>query len=195
MWGLKKCRVYFAHDSKVARLIAIRRLESSTNVFSRTMVQYTLAQSPEVILTVPGKDSSKAREKAMDQLIDLMETGQLPTDLSEGFGPHQFIEVKEPVLVNTDQDDAVTQAVQVLSNLVTLKQKVQASRIEAMKIRAQIDPLFTDEFVDDDELSQLKEQFKVLKAFAQINLRYQEIRVQAEQARAVLDRALRSPEA
>lgn len=159
------------------------------------MVQYTLAQSPEVILTVPGKDSSKAREKAMDQLIDLMETGQLPTDLSEGFGPHQFIEVKEPVLVNTDQDDAVTQAVQVLSNLVTLKQKVQASRIEAMKIRTQIDPLFTDEFVDDDELSQLKEQFKVLKAFAQINLRYQEIRVQAEQARAVLDRALRSPEA
>jgi hypothetical protein len=159
------------------------------------MVQYTLAQSPEVILTVPGKDSSKARDKAMDQLIDLMETGQLPTDLSEGFGPHQFIEVKEPALVNTDGDDAVTQAVQVLSNLVTLKQKVQASRVEAMKIRAQIDPLFTDEFVDDEELSQLKEQFKVLKAFAQINLRYQEMRSQAEQARAVLDRALKSPEA
>ena len=37
------------------------------------MVQYTLAQSPEVILTVSGKDSLKAREKAMDQLIALME--------------------------------------------------------------------------------------------------------------------------
>jgi hypothetical protein len=37
------------------------------------MVQYTLAQCPEVILTVPGKDSKKAREKAMDQLVELMD--------------------------------------------------------------------------------------------------------------------------
>ena len=40
------------------------------------MVQYTLAQSPEVILTVSGKDSRKAREKAMDQLVDLMDDGR-----------------------------------------------------------------------------------------------------------------------
>ncbi|WP_448597329.1 hypothetical protein [Thermoleptolyngbya sp.] len=156
------------------------------------MVQYTLAQSPDIILTVPGKDSAKARDKAMDQLIELMESGNLPTDLSDGFGPHQFIEVKEPVLTNTEDEDAITQAVQVLSNLATLKLRVQASRAEAMKIRAQIDTLFTDEVVSEEEIASLKEGFKVLKAYAQANLRYREARAQAEQARLVLDRALKS---
>ncbi len=156
------------------------------------MVQYTLAQSPEVRLTVSGKDSIKAREKAMDQLIALMEEGTLPTDLSEGFGPQQFIEVKESVLVNVEEEDAITQAVLVLNNLATLKLKVQVSRTEATKIRAQIDTLFTDEIVSEEEITNLKEGFKVLKTYAQANLRYREARTQAEQARIVLDQALKA---
>jgi len=156
------------------------------------MVQYTLAQSPEVVLTVPGKDSTKAREKAMDQLIELMETGQLPTDLSEGFGPQQFIEVKESIPLSPAAEDSINQAVQLLSNLATLKLKVQASRSEALEIRNQIDRLFTDEEITEEEVNHLKEGFKVLKTFAQANLRYQEAREQAEEARTVLDHALKS---
>jgi hypothetical protein len=159
------------------------------------MVRYTLAQCPEeVILTVPGKDSTKAREKAMDQLIDLMDAGKLPTDLAEGFGPQQFIEVKEMEPVNTEEEDAITQAVQVLSNLATLKMKVQEIRSEALQVRSLVDILFQDEPVADEEITQLKDGFKVLKNFAQLNLRYREARVQAEQARTVLDRALQAPE-
>lgn len=158
------------------------------------MVQYTLAQSPEVILTVPGRDSAKAREKAMAQLVELMDAGQLETDLSEGFSPLQFIEVKEPpATATTEQEDAVTQAVQVLSNLATLKLKVQELGNEAMKVRTQIDILFSDEPVSEEEIANLKEGFKVLKNFAQFNLRYHEARSQAEQARTVLDEALQSP--
>jgi hypothetical protein len=157
------------------------------------MVQYTLAQSPDVILTVPGKDSSKAREKAMDQLIELMESGELPTDLSEGFGPHQFIEIKE-IVVDNAEEDAIAQAVQILSNLAILKQRVQASQTEAMAIRLQMDPLLNDEWMTDEEFAQLREGFKALKAFAQLNIRYREMRLQAEQARLLLDQALRSPE-
>jgi soluble cytochrome b562 len=156
------------------------------------MVHYSLAQSPEVVLTVAGKDSPKAREKAMDQLLELMEAGKLSSDLSEGFGPQQFIEVKEPTATPAEENDAIAQAVQVLSNLATLKLKVQTSRTEAMKVRQQIDLLFTDEAVDEEELNQLKEGFKVLKTFAQTNLRYREARTQAEQARTVLDQALKS---
>jgi soluble cytochrome b562 len=154
------------------------------------MVQYTLAQSPEVILTIPGKDSPKAREKAMDQLIELMDAGKLPTELSDGFGPQQFIEVKEQSTPPAPEEDAVTQAVQVLSNLATLKLKVQESRADALKIRAGIDVLFTDEMVSEEEITSLKEGFKVLKTYAQANLRYREARSQAEDARAILDRAL-----
>lgn len=157
------------------------------------MVQYTLAQSPEIILTVPGKDSVKAREKAMDQLMELMDAGKLRTDLEDGFGPQQFIEVKEPPTDTASEEDAVTQAVQILSNLATLKLKVQESRTEALEVRAQVDILFSDKSVTEEEIARLKEGFKILKTFAQANLRYQEARSKAEDARAVLDKALKSP--
>jgi hypothetical protein len=155
------------------------------------MVQYTLAQSPEVILTVSGRDSLKAREKAMAQLIELMDEGKLDTDLADGFSPQQFVEVKEPTMSGiSDQDDAVTQAVQLLNNLATLKIKVQELRGEALKIRAQVDILFSDAIVSEEEINSLKEGFKILKSFAQVNLRYLDARSQAEEARAVLDQAL-----
>ncbi|BAY42603.1 hypothetical protein SAMD00079811_01810 [Scytonema sp. HK-05] len=158
------------------------------------MVQYTLAQSPEIILTVPGKDSAKAREKAMDQLLKLMDEGELPTELEDGFGPQQLIEVKETATETSSDEDAITQAVQILSNLATLKLKVQESRAEAMEVRKAVDILFLDKSVTEEEITRLKEGFKVLKNYAQANLRYQEARAKAEQARQVLDQALKSPE-
>lgn len=157
------------------------------------MVKYTLPQSPEIILNVPGRDSAKARDKAMDQLMELMDEGKLPTDLAEGFSAQQLIEVKETTASDTSSDeDAVTQAVQILSNLATLKLKVQESRDEALAVRAAIDVLFTDKSVSEEEITRIKEGFKALKNFAQVNLRYQEARAKAEQARAVLDEALKS---
>ncbi|PPS39820.1 hypothetical protein [Chroococcidiopsis sp. TS-821] len=158
------------------------------------MVKYTLPQSPEIILNVPGKDSAKARDKAMDQLMELMDEGKLPTDLAEGFSSQQLIEVKEAATDTASDEDAVTQAVQVLSNLATLKLKVQESREEAMVVRAAIDVLFTDKSVSEEEITRIKEGFKVLKNFAQVNLRYQEARSKAEEARNILDRALKSQE-
>ncbi len=159
------------------------------------MVRYTLPQSPEVVLTVSGKDSAKAREKAMDQLMELIDAGKLPTELDEGFGAKDFIEVKDLEPDGTAGDeDAVTGAIQILSNLASLKLKVQETRAEALKVRAQVDILFSDNSVSEEEISSLKEGFKVLKNFAQMNLRYQEARSKAEQARTILDQALKSPE-
>ncbi|MBD2260222.1 hypothetical protein [Pseudanabaena sp. FACHB-2040] len=157
------------------------------------MVQYTLAQSPDVIIPIPGKDSLKAREKAMDQLIEMMDDGRLTTALSDGFAPDQFIEVKEPQLTDTvkQQEDDVVEAVQVLSNLANLKVKVQEVRTDALKVRELVDLLFTDEPISEEQVNELKDGFKVLKTFAQNNLRYREARSQAEEARKVLDAALK----
>ncbi len=156
------------------------------------MVQYTIVQSPEIILTVPGKDSPKARDKAMEQLLEMMDEGKLPTKLSEGFSPKQFIEVKEPELLDENSDDALTEAVQILSSLVTLKEKVDRSHADALKVREQIDILFEDRPVTEEEIANLKEGFKTLKTFAQANQRYQAAREQAEEARTILDRVLKS---
>ena len=81
-----------------------------------------------------------------------------------------------------------------MSSLATLKLKAQESRTEALEVREQIDILFSDDLVSEEEVTQLKDGFKVLKAYAQVNLRYREARAQAESARAVLDQALQSPE-
>ncbi len=141
-------------------------------------------------MTVPGKDSKKAREKAMDQLVELMDENKLPVDLSEGFSAQQLIEIKEQDAIPAEGEDAVIQAVQALNSLATLKLKVQELRAEALQVRSQIDILFKDESVSEEEIAQLKDGFKVLKNFAQANLRYREARTGAEQARAVLDKAL-----
>jgi hypothetical protein len=158
------------------------------------MVQYTLAQSPEVILAVRGKDSPKAREKAMDQLVELMDDGKLPTALADGFDPEQFIEVAPPETSPDlkDREDAVVEAVQVLSQLATLKVKTQESREDALKVRELVDLLFTDEPISEEQIASLKDGFKTLKSFAQSNLKYRDARSQAEAARAILDEALQS---
>ncbi|MGB3636510.1 MAG: hypothetical protein WBA39_02810 [Rivularia sp. (in: cyanobacteria)] len=158
------------------------------------MVRYTLVQSPEIILTVSGKDSDKAREKAMDKLMEIMEAGDLPSELEEGFSPQQLIEVKEPSMDTSSGEDTIIEAVQLLSNLATLKLKVQDTRAEALEVRKLVDILFSDQSVSEEEISSLKEGFKALKNFAQANLRYKDAREKAEQARQVLDQALKSPD-
>ncbi|TVP67849.1 MAG: hypothetical protein EA342_07575 [Leptolyngbya sp. LCM1.Bin17] len=156
------------------------------------MVQYTLAQSPDVVLTVSGKDSKKAREQAMDQLIAMLDEGQLATSLADGFSGDQLVEVQPlpPSATVQQQEDAVVQAIQVLNQLATLKLKVQTSRAEALRVRSLVDLLFTDEPISDAELADLKDGFKVLKSFAQSNFRFRAARDQAESARQVLDQAL-----
>lgn len=157
------------------------------------MVQYTLAQSPATVLEVPGKDSRKARDKAMDKLVERMDSGELPINLTDGFDPQQFIEVKEPEPTSDlkSQEDAVVEAVQVLSSLATLKLKTQDSREEALKVRELVDLLFTDEPITEEQIGDLKDGFKTLKTFAQSNLKYRDARSQAEEARQVLDKALK----
>jgi hypothetical protein len=156
------------------------------------MVQYTLAQSPEVVLTVSGKDSRKARERALDQLMAMLDEGDLPTSLADGFSAEQLVEVQPPTTSETvqQQEDAVVEAIQVLNQLATLKVKVQASRDEALQVRDLIDLLFVDDPITDAQLTDLRDGFKLLKSFAQSNLRFKEARVQAENARQVLDEAL-----
>lgn len=156
------------------------------------MVQYTLAQSPDVVLTVSGKDSAKAREKAMDQLMAMLDDGELDNSLADGFSSDQFVEVRPPMPSDDvkRREEAVIESIQVLNHLATLKVKVQDTRDEALKVRELVDLLFVDDPISEEQLGHLKDGFKVLKSFAQTNLRYLEAREQAEQARKILDEAL-----
>jgi hypothetical protein len=155
------------------------------------MVKYTLKEDPEVIIEVPGKDSAKARDKAMDKLMKMLNEEELSTDLENGFGPDEFIEIREnaPSSGSSD-DDEIVGAVQILNNFATLKLKTQESKQEALEIRELVDLLFSDDQISEADVTKLKEGFKVLKTFAQANIRYREAKTQAEAARVALDRAL-----
>ena len=141
---------------------------------------------------MPGKDSIKAREKAMDQLMAMLDDGKLSTSLADGFSPSQLVEVREPLPSDSvkQQDDQVVQAIQMLNHLATLKVKLQDARGEAMQVWQLVDLLFTDEPMSEDELAQLKDGLKTLKSFAQSNLRYRDVKQEAETARQILDQAL-----
>jgi hypothetical protein len=157
------------------------------------MVKYTLKEDPEVVIEVSGKDSPKARDKAMDKLMKLINEEQLSTNLEDGFGLDDFIEIRENAIVNNSaDDDEVVEAVQILNNFATLKLKTQESKQEALEIRTLVDLLFTDDQISEEEVTRIKEGFKVLKTFAQANIRYREAKAQAETARKTLDRALKS---
>lgn len=157
------------------------------------MVTYTLREEPEVAIEVTGKDSAKARQKAMDQLMDLMEAGKLNTSLDSGFGLDDFIVIKPNAAVESSQgEDEIVEAVQLLNKLASLKLKMQDSRQEALEIRALVDLLFTDDPITEEDVLRLKDGFKVLKKFAQANIQFREARMQAESAREILDRALQT---
>lgn len=157
------------------------------------MVKYTLKEEPEAVIEVVGKDSKKAREKAMLQLMELMDNGKLKTTLDQGFSPSDFIEVQENSRSELSlQEDEVVQAVQILNRLASLKLKMQEMQQNALEIRAIVDLLFSDDPISEEDVLRLKEGFKVLKKFAQANIQYREARTQAETARAILDQALQS---
>jgi stalled ribosome rescue protein Dom34 len=155
------------------------------------MVKYTLKEDPEVVIEVPGKDSAKSRDKAMDKLMKLLNEEKLSTNLEDGFGPDEFIEVRENTSSSSSpEEDEIVEAVQTLNNFATLKLKTQESKQEALEIRALVDLLFSDDLISEDDVTKLKDGFKVLKTFAQANIKYREAKSQAETARSTLDRAL-----
>ncbi len=77
-----------------------------------------------------------------------------------------------------------------LNHLATLKLKVQDSREDALKVRQLVDLLFVDDPITEAQMTDLKNGFKTLKNFAQINLKYRDAKSQAEAARQLLDEAL-----
>lgn len=160
------------------------------------MATYTIAECPEINVTVRGKDSPTVRQKALDKIIELMDSDELPTELQEGLSAEQLVEIKEQPNNDSDTDEAeegVIKAVRELNNLASLKIKLQEIYPAAVKARKDLELLFIDTPIEQ-EVDQLKEllkgSFKILKDFAVASVNYKEAKTKAENARTVLDEAL-----
>lgn len=160
------------------------------------MAKYTIAECPEISISVRGKDSLTTREKALDKIMQLIDNDELPTELPEGLSSEQLIEVKDESNEPIDseiEEDVVVRAVRELNNLANLKIKLQELHQAAIKVRKDLDVLFIDtpiELEPDQFKENIKISFKILKDFAIVLINYKDAKNKAENARIVLDKAL-----
>lgn len=160
------------------------------------MATYTLAEVPEVKVSVQGKDSPTTRQKAIDKIVEMSKSGdlaELPSDLSTD----QLILSEAPPQPtdseDEDEEDPLVVAVRELNKFSPLKIKTQKLKQAALGSRRNIDVLFTEEPIEQD-LDQLEEtlkgSFKTLKEFAVALVEYRKAKSGAEKARIILDEAL-----
>lgn len=137
------------------------------------MPQYTLPQCPDLSFQVVGKDSDNARYKVLKQIVKSINDGQLKIKLPEGFSTWELIEITEKDLMAKDEDKII-EAIKVLNKLSSSKQKTQELRGQALKAQSHLDALFDNKFLTEEEYKNIEEGLKVIKDFAQANLRYKE---------------------
>jgi hypothetical protein len=155
--------------------------------------QYTIPQRPELLIKVSNSDPDKARHKATQELVRLINEEQLDVQIPEGFSTRQLIEIAEKDLM-AEGEDKIIEAVKVLSKLSVAKQKVQDLCAQAIEARQQIDALFENRIISVEEFQRIEEGLKIIKEFAQAHLRYKEALPDAENARSLIDKALEPPE-
>ena len=155
--------------------------------------QYTIPQCPELLIKVSNSDPDKARYKATQEIVRRINEDQLGIRIPEGFSTRQLIEIVEKDLM-AEGEDKIIEAVKVLSKLSAAKQKVQELYEQAIEARQQTDVLFENRKISVEEFQKIEEGLKVIKEFAQANLRYKEALPDAENARSLIDKALEPPE-
>lgn len=161
------------------------------------MATYTLAEAPEVKVSVRGKDSTATRQKAIDKIAEMLESGELSTELPNNLSAEQLILTEAPPTTTDSEDDEekdpLVMAVRELTKFSPLKIKTQRLKQVALQSRRNIDVLFTDEPIEQD-LDQLEEMlkgnFKTLKEFAVSLVEYRKAKQGADEALFILDEAL-----
>lgn len=160
------------------------------------MVSYALKQAPEVILEVPGRDSRKQRQQALDQLIDKVnEDEDLRSKLADGAGHDDLIVVTEQVPVVATESDTTVEEVKTLVQAIVgygfLRVKIDQDREEAKSVLKDLEAIFdpkTD--LNDETLADLKKKSRLLISYAETKASFGEVRSNAEQSQVKLKKIL-----
>lgn len=98
-----------------------------------------------------------------------------------------------PAKATQTAEAEITQAIQTLTTLATLKLKTQESQEQSLDVLRKIESLFKiEEPISPQDLEDLKTGFKTLNKFALAVNQYHETKVKAEEAKRVLDEILGS---
>ncbi len=122
----------------------------------------------------------------------MIESGELPTELSNGLSTEQLILTEAPVEGDEEQEPLEV-AVRELQKFLLLKLRTQRLKLGATHARQNIAVILTDETnkQDVDQLEEtLKGNFKALKEFVGVLKEYRQAKPGAELALIILDEAL-----
>lgn len=160
------------------------------------MVSYALKQAPEIILEVPGRDSRKQRQQALDQLIDKVnEDEDLRTKLADGAGHDDLIVVTEQVPALTHEPNNTVEEVKTLVQAIVsfgvMRVKLEQDRQEAKSVLKDLEAIF-DPAVDlsEEQVSDLKKKSRLLISYAETKASFNEVKTNAQQSQTKLQTIL-----
>ncbi len=161
------------------------------------MATYVLAELPDILITVRGKDSITTRQKALDKIADMLSSGELPTEVPNGLTPDDLILTEAPARTTEPESDEeqepLSMAVRELHKFLLMKIRTQRLKQLALQARQNIDTILTLESIERD-LDQLEEMlkgdYKTIKEFVLALGEYRQTKTGAEAALAILDEAL-----
>ncbi|MBW4464753.1 MAG: hypothetical protein KME07_04845 [Pegethrix bostrychoides GSE-TBD4-15B] len=160
------------------------------------MVSYALKQAPEIILEVPGRDSRKQRQQALDQLIDKVnEDEDLRTKLADGAGHDDLIVVTEQVPALTHEPNNTVEEVKTLVQAIVsfgvMRVKLEQDRQEAKSVLKDLEAIF-DPAVDlsEEQVGDLKKKSRLLISYAETKASFNEVKTNAQQSQTKLQTIL-----
>jgi hypothetical protein len=163
------------------------------------MVSYALKQAPEIILEVPGRDSRKQRQQALDQLVDRAnEDETLRSKLADGAGHDDLIVVTEQVPVVAKDPDATDSTVEDVKTLVQaivsygfMRVKLEQDRQEAQAVLKELEAIFDPETeLTEETVTELKKRSRLLISYAENKAAFGDVRANAEQSQTKLQKIL-----
>jgi len=160
------------------------------------MATYTLAKNPEIVVSVRGKDLPITRQKALDKIFEMVESGKLLIELPKELSIEQLVLTEAQTQINdveSDEEQPLEMAVRELQKFLFLKLRTQRLKQGAAMARQNIAALLSEEILEQD-LNQVEEtlkgHFKTLKEFAAVLREYRQKKPIAESALIVLDEVL-----
>ena len=156
------------------------------------MVSYALKQAPEIILDVPGRDSRKQRQQALDQLLDKVnEDETLRAKLADGAGHDDLIVVTEQAPVLPSEPDGTVEEVKTLVQAIVsygfMRVKLEQDRQEAKSVLKDLEAIFDPAAeLTEEQVGDLKKKSKLLISYAETKASFNDVRSNAEQSQTKL---------
>jgi len=112
---------------------------------NKIMAFYTIAEVPGVTVSVRGKDSDATRQKALDKIARLLESGEITAELPGDLGVDHLTPTEAPARKSSADDvedkDPLEIAVRELQRFSLLKIRIQRLKQAASEARQEIDTI------------------------------------------------------